>query len=47
MVKTLSCKVSEEMYQIVDKMDGSHSDILRLALQKFIKMHQNELEKSK
>lgn len=44
-MKVLSCKVSDDLYNFIDKMEKSNSEILRLALKEYIMKY--ELKPSK
>lgn len=37
-MKVLSCKVCDELYDLVDLLPDSHSDVLRAALKMYLKI---------
>ena len=44
MVKVLSAKVTDEVYDKVNNMSSNHSEILRRAINEFIKKHSGNQE---
>lgn len=45
MVKTLSCKVPDDIYNYIDSLGKSHSDILRPLIMDFVKSLSNKTNK--
>lgn len=46
MVKTLSCKIPDDIYNFIDSLGESHSDILRPLIMDFVKSFSNAAKKS-